>query len=196
MQKTKPKPKKVKQSPFTRLKQAIKKLSTAERVFVLACIVVGGLFLRHQLQVYVEHNTYKQAEKQIDSFVNEAAKLAPSKTETRRYCDYSSAKFSKGYLSCTVWGKVTYSTRADEQRTIIKSIEQNKQALPWKFMYDNTKKLLNTDRQLGVFVYSYRSLTCGVSYGYESIDGTSSNYDKNIFVVEYDCSGPALKEYY
>lgn len=173
-----------------------KNLGPAQSSFLILVIIVAALFAARQVQVFKERTTYRTAENQITTLVDSASRLAPNSKEMRKYCSYSSEKFSKGTLGCVVMGIVTFVGTPEQQNAVISRINSSREQIPWEFMYDNTKNLLNRNEQSGVFVYSYKSLTCSLSYGNKSIDGTDTNYDKNILVVSYDCTGPALKEYY
>jgi hypothetical protein len=67
-----------------------------------------GYFAKQQVAIYNERKTYREAEAQITQLIDAAAKLASSTKETRKYCSYSSAKYSKGSLGCEIRGSVEY----------------------------------------------------------------------------------------
>ncbi|QQS69127.1 hypothetical protein IPP75_04370 [Candidatus Saccharibacteria bacterium] len=173
-----------------------KNLGPARSTLLILVIIIGALIGVKQVQVYRERTTYKSAEGQIEALIDDVSKFAPTSKEMRKYCTYSSEKFSKGSLGCVVMGIVTFVGTQEQQNALISKINSSREQIPWEFMYDNTKNLLNRNEQSGVFVYSYKTLTCGLSYGNKSTDGTDTNYDKNVLVVSYDCTGSALKEYY
>ena len=111
---------------------------------------------------------YQNAEKQITQFVDEAAQLAPSTKEVRKYCSYSSEKFSRGSLGCTIKGTIQYSQQDEKKaKETLSLLYSRRRSLDWKFEFDNTKnnQKLYPD-VIAVLVYKYRSLNCILDYEY------------------------------
>lgn len=173
-----------------------KNLGPARSTLLILVIIIGALIGVKQVQVHRERTTYRAAERQVETLVENASKFAPSSKEVRKYCSYSSEKYSKGYLSCTVSGLVTYNLLKVDQNDVVSKIIKQKEGLPWVYQYENMSIVGEENNQIAVYVYSFKSLTCALDYGYKSIDGTSVRYDKNKLDVEYRCYGEALKEYY
>jgi hypothetical protein len=164
--------------------------------FLVLCFV--GYFAKQQIAIYNERKTYREAEVQITQFTNAAAKLAPSTKEIRKYCSYSSAKYSRGTLGCTIIGSVEYDSPTPNQLEKISRRAKDKTLSPWKFKYDNTPNLLKEDRGriLGVLAYGSKGLTCGLAYQYKPLDLHFEKVDTTKPQVIYSCSGPAAREYY
>ncbi|MBP9668104.1 hypothetical protein KBD87_04890 [Candidatus Saccharibacteria bacterium] len=165
---------------------------------VIIGVVLIAAFVSQQAAISKQKKIYDEAEQQITAFVNEAAKLAPSTKEIKKYCSYSSAKFEKGSLSCTIRGTVTYQEPSPEQLKVIEQRQGSVIRKPWVYGYDNSKNLLPkySHKVLRVLVYSYQGLECGVTYQYKPNDASFIMVDFTKPEVVYDCSGSAKKEYY
>ncbi|PID30826.1 hypothetical protein CSA80_03615 [Candidatus Saccharibacteria bacterium] len=197
MPKKNPKPRQSKPSLITKTTTNLQKLSSLQKLIAMLCIAIAILFLWHQANIYREHNTYKQAEKQITAFIDKAAKLAPSTKEVRKYCSRSSAKFDDGFLSCAVRSNLEYKPMTEEEvGNTIARLEAIHRPSDWVFAYDNTDQNKDTPAVIKIVVYNYQALTCSVSYDYKSSDPYGEVYDPNILVVEAGCTGSALKEHY
>ena len=59
-------------------------------VVVIAAIILISFGIKHGSEVAAEKQSYKEDDAQITSFVNDAAKLAPSTKEIKRYCSRTS----------------------------------------------------------------------------------------------------------
>ena len=164
--------------------------------FLVLCFV--GYFAKQQIAIYNERKTYREAEVQITQFTNAAAKLAPSTKEIRKYCSYSSAKYSKGTLGCEIRGSVEYGNLSERQLAAISSLRSSTQGTNWRFMRDNTSSLLEKydGKIFRVLVYSYKELTCSFTYQYKPLDLHFEKVDTTKPQVIYSCSGPAAREYY
>lgn len=200
MQKSKPKTKKPAERKTAKLLNRLKQLSVVEKLFIVACVVVAGLFMRYQIQVYVEHNTYKQAEKQIQMFIDEAAKLAPSTTETKKYCSHTSEKYGRGALVCDVTGRAVYKGISKDSFASIMSEAPNLSSAP-KWVEEFTESDAEVSGSSGIIkktVYKNDGLTCGIYYRYETLSAVSAleNPNERSYLIESSCSGSALKEYY
>ncbi|PID30824.1 hypothetical protein CR973_01095 [Candidatus Saccharibacteria bacterium] len=144
---------------------------------------------------------YNEAEAQIASFVDKAAKLASSSKKTYAACGYGSEKFSKGPLSCTVGAVLTY--RAAEEASIINTVEQAKSLeknLGWSNMLDTTagSQEYTSKNYIRTSVYDKGDLSCSVDYRYKENDRGEkiTIHNKSILLVEVGCTGLALKEHF
>jgi hypothetical protein len=166
--------------------------------FLVVCFV--GYFAKQQIAIYNERKTYREAEVQITQFTNAAAKLAPSTKEIRKYCSYSSAKYSRGTLGCAIDSSVKYEDIDDAQ---VKQIMERANAIlssaRWHYLQDNTWNYTNYPKaEISSSVYQFKNLSCGVAYRYE-IDNERQIImvrNKKGLLLEIGCSGPAAREYY
>ena len=166
-------------------------------VLAIAGVVLIGFGIKHGSEVAAEKQSYKEADAQITSFVNDAAKLAPSTKEIKRYCERSSVEYGEGYLGCSIRGTVEFrNSTVSAQKQIMSSLDDKQQELPWQFAYDNTSNNKDYPNVIKVIVYKYKELSCGVDYSYKSSDSTGKNYDKATLVIDASCDGSALQEYY
>jgi hypothetical protein len=165
--------------------------------FLVVCFV--GYFAKQQIAIYNERKTYREAEVQITQFTNAAAKLAPSTKEIRKYCSYSSAKYSKGTLGCVVDGSIVYERLSiDSQQKIIDKATQLQENSSWgrpKNIVSGGQSITSRNN-IKAYVYEVGSLSCSVDYEYKAEDLYGDSFDKSILVVEIGCSGPAAREYY
>jgi hypothetical protein len=166
---------------------------------LILVIIVAALFAAKQVQTYRERALYQRVERHITAYADEAARLAPSNKKSANFCSYSSAKYERGSLSCTVQVDVMFNKVTEaEVNQILLSAKQLETKLPWKFEYDNTSQ--NDDRLYikTVRVYSYKYLTCGPSAYITSDEEGKAVYNegKTQLTLTIDCTGPALKEYY
>ncbi len=194
-----PKPTLNKKTPkcLVALRHWYSKRSTTQLAIASLVLLAAGFFGFKQAQIYQERSIYRSAEKQITTFVDEAAKLAPSTKEVRKYCSYSSEKFSRGSLGCTVEETLHYDVLSEDRITkTIADLNEKQKSLIWDFAYDNTKNNISTPSIISVKVYKYKELSCGIDYEYKRKDMYGADYDRSILVVSASCSGPALKEYY
>jgi hypothetical protein len=176
-----------------------KNLGPAQSSFLILVIIVAALFAAKQVQTYRERALYQRVERHITAYADEAARLAPSNKKSANFCSYSSAKYERGSLSCTVQVDVMFNKVTEaEVNQILLSAKQLETKLPWKFEYDNTSQ--NDDRPYikTVRVYSYKYLTCGPSAYITSDEEGKAVYNegKTQLTLTIDCTGPALKEYY
>lgn len=170
-------------------------------VVVIAAIILISFGIKHGSEVAAEKQSYKEADAQITSFVNDAAKLAPSTKEIKRYCSRTSEEYSEGNLSCTIDGTVEYAgLDTGAQKQVMSALDARQQKLSWKFAYDNTQS--NQRYSYSNYVQSkvYRSddLLCGIHYEYKEDNNQKPILvgDKTVLSVGIDCSGRALSEYY
>jgi len=161
---------------------------------------VAGLFGFKQVQIYQERNVYRSAEKQITTFVDEGAKLAPSTKEVRKYCSYSSAKFSKGYLGCSIDGQVSYNTASgNEKNELMQKIDTMQEKIGWKFIKDNTWNTVSEPtKEIKNNVYKLDTLTCGIAYRNMAKDRaqTVNQLEAEVLILDIHCSGTAQSEHY
>lgn len=165
---------------------------------VIAGIILIGFYVKYQIAVINEEKMYKEAETQIDKFISDAKKLGPSTSSTKKYCSYTSAKFSKGQLGCSVNGEVEFVVESDSQ---VESLSQRllaKDLSPWKFKYDNTGNLSDDteEKRKRVIIYSYQGLNCGTTIQYKPLDPSGDTFDLTRYIASYRCHGSALQEYY
>ncbi|QQS20186.1 hypothetical protein IPL85_01905 [Candidatus Saccharibacteria bacterium] len=186
---------------ISKIQNWYKSLGKIGKLSLALALVITLLFGVNQALIYKEKTMYKNAEKQIATFVDEAAKLAPSTKETRKYCRYSSAKFSNGSLSCTMSTTIKYlPTSENDTKGIIMGADNAQAVIKWRFLGDNTQsnKKYISENYIKSRIYETESIRCGVHYRYDedkdhnrvSIDG------KVVLTIEISCSGPALREYY
>jgi hypothetical protein len=190
------------QSPkgFAALRHWYGKRSTTQLAIVALALLAAGFFGFKQAQIYQERNVYRSAEKQITAFVDEAAKLAPSTKEVRKYCSYSSAKFSKGYLGCSIDGQVSYNTASDDEKNeLMKRIDTMQDKIGWKFIEDNTWNTVSEPtKEIKNNVYKLDTLTCGIAYRNMAKDRAQivNQSDAGVLILDIHCSGTAQSEYY
>lgn len=165
---------------------------------VIAGIILIGFYVKYQIAVINEEKMYKEAEMQIDIFISDAKKLGPSTSSTQKYCSYSSAKYSKGHLGCSVRGEVEFGVTSDSQAESLSRQLLAMDLSPWRFRYDNTGNLLDNDRRrkMRVVVYGYENLICGMVLQYKQLDSSGETFDPEKYEVTYDCSSSALQEHY
>lgn len=198
MQKKTKKPRKPKNNTAHTLKNKIAGLSITERIAAALVMIVAIFFIGQQIRIYSERTMYRQAEKQINQFIQEAAKLASSKTKVSNYCSYTSEKFSKGGLGCSVSSSVMlYQPPKATREAMIAEAKLLESGVPWKVeeIADNQQGILR-----GVY-YTVSTMNCSLRYmtGDQSPGNTNAGADlaqSNGLVIEFGCSGPALKEYY
>ena len=165
--------------------------------FLVVCFV--GYFAKQQVAIYNERKTYREAEVQITQFTNAAAKLAPSTKEIRKYCSYSSAKYSRGARSCNVVVDLEYHSLSPViSEKVIENLNTIQGELPWTFQYDNTKgnKMNISADYISSRVYLSDGLHCSVSYRYKANTKDIPEGDTKNLLVKAHCSGTALEEYY
>lgn len=166
-------------------------------------ILVGlvGWFAVYQIQhvqkINKERDLYAAADKEAQTFISTVAKKYPGKTQHNTGCSYSSAKYSKGSLSCNVESTLTITLQGSGQKALLNLADSEQKKLPWDFAYDNTDpNLIGSENVISSRVYKNGSILCGVHYEYKWIDVNSKKFDKNTVLISADCSGPALAEYY
>jgi hypothetical protein len=184
------KTKKQKTNKHLSLKQKIAGLSLAKKIVILICVIAAGLFAWYQLQIYQERTMYNRAERQMEEFMYQVAKLGSGEKEKRNYCSYTSEKSGKGNLGCTVFMSYKYhiDINSEESRILLK-IDALQRRLEWQLLGENTegnKKYISKD-YLKSLIYQADTLRCGIRYIHAQERG---------LVVESSCSGSALKEYY
>lgn len=148
---------------------------------LLALILVGGLVfigfeVKHTIAVAKEKQAYSEADVQITSFVNDAAKLAPSTNKVTRYCSNSSEVYAQGSLGCVIRGEVDYSS--SNSASDINRVMALEKKLQWSPIETSSKGS----------VYEVSSLRCSTKY-------TNQDNEMRLQVI-ISCSGSALKEYY
>ena len=176
-----------------------KNLGPAQSSLLILVIIIAVLFAAKQVQTYRERALYQRVQKHIIAYADEAARIAPSNKKTTNFCSYSSAKYERGSLSCTVQVDVIFNNVTEtEVNRILQSAKNLEAKLPWKFEYDNTSQNENRPYIKTVRVYSYKYLTCGPSAYTSSDEEGNAVYKegKTQFTLTIDCTGPALKEYY
>jgi uncharacterized protein HemX len=176
------------------------KLSKKQGWLLATLAIAAALFLSYQIPIYREKRVYREAEKQITQFVDEAAKLAPSTKEIRKYCSYSSEKYGKGSLGCTVGAEVHFEAMADDEiNNTINKLNTIRNKLSWVHPQDNTWNETNGPKtEINSIAYDYASIGCAVAYKYKTDERRKivQIADKKIIFVDVSCTGSALKEYY
>lgn len=139
-------------------------------------------------KIAAERDLYTKLDKEAGTYINAIAQKYPGEITHERYCDYSSAKYGKGSLGCSVGYKI--ETNGND----------------------------TADLELAGLVYRFaKQTTWGVPVDnladYDKKNGVSAKYlfyvddHKRCSVVAYDvgepkrtitasCSGNALAEYY
>lgn len=177
-----------------------KNLGPARGSLLILVIIIGALIGVKQVQVHRERTTYRAAERQVETLVENASKLAPSSNKVRKYCRYSSVKYGKGYLSCTVSGSVTYEAMSDDRlNEVIKLIDSTHKPKGWLFVRDNTWNYSDLPKtEIKNTIYKSAQLSCGVRYSFVVNDSQQivTIGEKRLLRVAADCTGAALKEYY
>lgn len=116
-------------------------------------IIVAGLLLwgiAWLSQVAVERYQFSKAESKIDEFsfqsVNEANKISDAK---ERYCVYSSAKFSKGTLRCSISKSAAYKAKSlDAANDIVYSLNkgfENNSSVDRQSVSSNNKSTFSSE---------------------------------------------------
>ncbi len=163
-------------------------------------LALTALLLTWQLPIHKERTMYQNAEKQITQFVDEAAQLAPSTKEVRKYCRYSSEKFSRGSLGCTVDGEVVYGVlNTGKAEEIMKKLDIDQSGLGWLFVEDNTWSTSSSPAQeIKNNIYKAHGLNCGVVY--RNIRDKDAQLNDGTMVhqlsLDIHCSGHARAEYF
>lgn len=190
------------QSPkgFAALRHWYSKRSTTQLLIVALVLLAAGFFGFKQAQIYQERSIYRSAEKQITAFVDEAAKLAPSTKEVRRYCRYSSAKIDRGPLGCTITGEIEFDSLSGGRiEEIVEHIGSRQVPEKWRYIRDNTFNYTHIPKtELKNLIFEFSGLSCGIRFMHVTDEGrqtTTEERDK-ILKVTADCTGPARDEYY
>lgn len=161
-------------------------------VLAIAGVVLIGFGIKHASAVAAERQRYKEADAQITSFVNDAAKLAPSIKEIKRYCSRTSEEYSKGSLGCVIRGEVTYTSLTVGENTTIQQLARVEHKLPWKII----ETAPSVTASIKDAYYNISTLRCSIRHTVEKIS-EDINSDKNTKLqLVIDCSGSALSEYY
>ena len=166
---------------------------------VIIGVVLIAAFISQQTSTSKQKKIYDEAEQQITAFVNEAAKLAPSAKEIKKYCSYSSAKFSRGTLGCSVRGGVTYNTLSSEiSLNLMKKLDNLQEKIVWQYDKDNTWNGAGQEtREIKNSIYKFKNLTCGVVYSEAKTDRSKPGApEETQLILDIDCSGLAMQEYY
>ena len=73
-------------------------------ILVIILVLIAAFFVVRQVQIVQERNDYRKAEVVLERLYGEIeSKIGKAdKVERKRSCSYSSAKFSKGILRCSV----------------------------------------------------------------------------------------------
>ncbi len=161
-------------------KSAKPKLTRSQVIFLLVVgviILVGGYyFVVKPIQIRAEKNRFLSAKSELHTSVSglgvELSKLSVNEVD---YCSYSSDKFSKGRLTCTVSYKANLSDKLSSS-LIKKIISENS---------DFSSYSLYEERENIVFEKSDQNLRCYASF----LKGL-------ILELNFACSGPAMTEHF
>lgn len=181
-----------KQTHLVKLKAWLARRTSGE--WIIAVVLLLGLVVvaKYPVSVLQEKLMYSAAEKEIDRFANQASAIAPSKVLNKNSCNYSSAKYNKGTLGCTIRTSVEFvggQQQLDEE-SIMTTLDVLQKKLNWKFSYDNTDNNSGLNNDVASYkVYKYKKLSCAVAY---YIDNTIQEK----VTVDIHCGGSAMREYF
>ena len=179
-------------------KQKITRLSLAKKIAIPICVIAAVLFVWQQVRIYQERTMYNKAEQQIQDFMSQVVKLAPGEKTSKKYCSYTSEKFSKGSLGCSISSTIRFDLNADKTKEIM--IEESKR-IEANITWPIEEEVVNEKAMYRGVYYSFSTLSCALRY---ISDDTRSGgiheenrlINANNLTIEFGCSGPALKEYY
>jgi hypothetical protein len=183
------------------LKKLYKKVGKSGSIFLVLLIVAAMLLAMKQVAIYREKRMYDKAEKEISQFINRASSLYPNTNEVKNYCSYTSEKFSRGSLGCSISTILEYLP-ADEEKIkwITQAIDSKQKLINWEYLGENTKgnREYISENYLKSQIYQTGSLTCGIHYKYKEDTEKNRLYHdgKPILIIQASCTGPALREYY
>lgn len=170
----------------------------------LAAIGVFTIYqIKHAQKVSKERALYAAADKEAQDYINAIAAKYPGKVEHNTSCSYSSAKYSKGSLGCSVY--VTLDIVLDEakkEEQIVKLSEATGSNLSWAKTYSTSGESTLSVNEIKTDLYKLSDKKCLQTLSYKDVGfGASSEQlvlenGNKILEVRAGCSGSALAEYY
>ncbi|QQS20188.1 hypothetical protein IPL85_01915 [Candidatus Saccharibacteria bacterium] len=184
---------------ISKIQNWYKSLSKIVKLTLALALIISLLFGVGQALIYKEKTTYKNAEKQIATFVDEAAKLAPSaKRLKNKYCSRISEKFDDGALICVVEEKLIFQgISLDSFKSVMAAVQKHEAIANWTKEFTEQSSE-GTPGTVAKTIYRFNNLTCGIYYRQPYVEEVSSGQASvtRDYIIEISCSGPAQREYY
>lgn len=158
-------------------------------VVVIAIVTLTAVkVIQNKKAVQTERELYVKLDKEARAYIQAINAKYPGKVTHTQSCRYTSAEWSPGWLGCSVGGSIEYpegSPDVYEQTLSYANTQLN--YLPWGSSEDNTDALRKEgDSIIANRVYMQnKAISCSVSY-----------YRTANLLIDIDCSGSALTEYY
>lgn len=191
----------------------MKKLKLKKRYWFLLFLVVVGIFagikyVQHNLAVKEEKAAFEESYKEVSERADRLANIyKPDENIINKSCDYSSAKFSRGSLSCNVSQTLIYKdisiNKANEILNKNASFNPSEALTPhstgtikdvpyfYKLSQDELERKVRQQVRQG---FTSASPSCGIGYTYLTVrDTTKEPTGLKVFI---GCSGNAKAEYY
>ena len=173
--------------------------NVSNKTFTIILILIAalGLGYRYIGMPALEKRTYEKLDKQAYEYIQSLAQKYPGKVTHEKYCEYSSAKFSKGTLGCVIDTQLFITNINSLKEVEIKNYGTEEQKkLGWRVDFEDASNnasynMTNIKRT----VYVVDNLTCGIHYDYGG-GAPSYTLDKTKFYISAGCSGNALREHY
>ncbi|MDQ5963313.1 MAG: hypothetical protein QG629_395 [Patescibacteria group bacterium] len=152
-------------------------------------VVIGALCfgVYHFGSIWYEKRQFQKLDQQAYGYIQAIAQKYPGKVTHERYCDYSSTKFSKGSLGCTVASKIEYQIDDRQTDSISAYAEGQANNLNWgtprKKLDDTSSRRGSSDRAL----YFSGNDKCWV----DIYSGQKTEY-----FINASCSGNTRAEHY
>lgn len=165
-------------------------------------VVIGALCfgVYHFGSIWYEKRQFQKLDQQAYGYIQAIAQKYPGKVTHEQYCDYSSMKFSKGVLGCTVRSglAITANEGGAEQKIIGLADEKQRNIFKNVKFTDTTHNRLDNMSNIKNVVYEEGSLTCGISYryGYEDYSLPNRKLNKKTIIIDASCSGNTRAEHY
>ena len=167
---------KKKQSPQEKIRNLIRNPAT----WLVAFVLLFATY--HYGSIWIEKRQFEKLDKQAYQYIQSIARIYPGKITKEQYCDYSSAKYSKGSLGCNV----NYKLEIDAIRNDNVQFENTLVAGPWEH-YSKGKSYTGNSADSRNTVYLFdRQKNCSVATYYSGMS----------LLVSAGCSGNARAEHY
>lgn len=172
---------KKKQSPQEKIRNLIRNPAT----WLVAFILLFGTY--HYGSIWIEKRKFEKLDKQAYQYIQSIAKKFPGEITREQYCGYSSAKFSKGSLGCSVRSELYYPDLSDaKEASVSDAIEETISNIGWG-KYKKFKSYTGEKNDQRNINYNFKQPKhCSVSKYYE---------EKSLLVAAR-CSGNARAEHY
>ena len=172
---------KKKQSPQEKIRNLIRNPAT----WLVAFVLLFATY--HYGSIWIEKRQFEKLDKQAYQYIQSIAKKFPGEITREQYCGYSSAKFSKGSLGCTVTSKIKLNiTDRQEISRLVYYAEKKTTGLNWGSVRETAQETTPGSEQEDVNLYFSNSDICWVSV-YEN---------RNSKFIRAYCSGNARAEHY